>query len=67
MAAGIERASGLPEDTVSLALGVVADNAGTRGVADIDLSLGRDVFAFASGELAIDGDWSAAAGLKIKW
>jgi len=67
VAAGIERAESLPEDTVSLALGVVADNSGTRGVADLDLSLGRDVFAFASGELAGDGDWSAAAGLKIKW
>ena len=67
MAAGIERASGLEKNTVSLALGVVADNNNTRGVADLDLALGRDIFAFASGELAVDGDWSAAAGLKVKW
>ena len=67
MAAGLTRAQDLPEDAVSLALGILADNAGTRGTADLNLSLGRDVFAFAAGELAVDGDWSAAAGLKMKW
>jgi len=67
VAAGIERAESLPEDTVSLALGIAADAAGTRGTADLDLALGRDIFAFASGELDTGGDWSAAAGLKIKW
>ena len=67
MAAGIERAESLPEDTVSLALGIAADAAGTRGTADLDLSLGKDIFSFASGELDTGGDWSAAAGLKIKW
>lgn len=67
MAAGLTRAQDLPEDAVSLALGILADNAGTRGTAAIDLSLGRDVFAFASGELAVNGDWEAAAGLKVKW
>ncbi len=67
MAEGLARASGLEEDTISLALGVVADSDGARGTGNIDLSLGRDIFAFASGELAMDGDWSAAAGLKVKW
>ena len=67
VAAGLARAQDLPEDTVSLALGIVADNVNTRGVADLDLALGRDVFAFASGELAVNGDWAAAAGLKVKW
>tara|TARA_R100001443_G_scaffold72628_1_gene80710 strand:- start:292 stop:495 length:204 start_codon:yes stop_codon:yes gene_type:complete len=67
VAAGIERASGLEEDTISLALGVVADSNGARGTGNIDLALGRDIFAFASGDFANSGDWTASAGLKMRW
>ena len=67
MARGIAGASALPEDTVELMLGAVADTTGTRAIGNLDINLGRDVFAFASGEFANSGDWSAATGLKVRW
>jgi len=48
-------------------LGAVADSTGARAIGNLDISLGRDVFAFASGEFASSGDWAAAAGLKVRW
>ena len=67
MARGIASASALPEDSASLMLGAVLGPDGPRGVGNLDLHLGRDIFAFASGEFANSGDWTAAAGLKMRW
>lgn len=67
MAAGIERAESLPEDTVDLLLGATISPDGPRGVGSLDVKLGHDIFAFASGEFANSGDWTAAAGLKMRW
>ena len=67
MARGIASASALPEDTAALLLGASFGPDGPRGLVDLDVNLGRDVFAFASGEFANSGDWTAAAGLKMRW
>ena len=67
MARGLASASALPEDTTALLLGASFGPDGPRGVGNLDLHLGRDIFAFASGEFANSGDWSAAAGLKMRW
>ena len=67
MAAGFATASALPEDAGALLLGATVGPDGPRGVGNLDLHLGRDIFAFASGEFANTGDWSAAAGLKMRW
>ena len=67
MARGLAVASALPEDTIDLMLGAVVNPAGARAIGNLDISLGRDVFAFASGEFANSGDWAAAAGLKVRW
>ena len=67
MARGIASASALSEDSGSLLLGATFGPDGPRGVADLDVNLGREIFAFASGEFANTGDWSAAAGLKMRW
>ena len=61
------KASELPKDTIDIMLGAVVNPDGPRGIANVDLALGKDVFAFASGEFANTGDWSAAAGLKMRW
>jgi len=67
VARGIASASALPKDTSSLVLGALVSPTGPRGMADLNLNLGRDIFAFASGEFANTGDWTAAAGLKMRW
>ena len=46
--------------------GIVGSN-GPRAIANLDVNLGRDVLAFASGELASVDDWSAIAGLKVRF
>lgn len=61
------KASALPKNTVDLMLGAALGPDGARGVGGLDVKLGHDVFAFASGEFANTGDWSAAAGLKMRW
>ena len=48
-------------------MGATVGPDGPRGIGNLDLHLGRDIFAFASGEFANTGDWSAAAGLKMRW
>ena len=67
MAGGLAQAESLPEDAVDLLLGAVVDNAGPRGIANLDVRLGKDVVAFASGEFANKEDWAAMAGLKMRW
>ena len=67
MAGGLAQAESLPEDAVDLLLGAVVDNAGPRGVANLDVRLGKDIVAFASGEFANKQDWQAMAGLKMRW
>jgi len=67
VATGLAQAESLPEDTIDLMLGAVVNPGGPRGIANIDISLGKDIAAFASGEFANNTDWSAAAGLKIRW
>ena len=52
MARGIASASALSEDTASLLLGATFGPDGPRGVADLDVNLGGEIFAFASGEFA---------------
>ena len=61
------KAEGLPADTVDLLLGAAFDDAGPRGIANLDLRLGDDIVAFASGEFANKNDWSTMAGLKMRW
>ena len=46
--------------------GVLGSN-GPRAIANLDVNFGRDVLAFASGELASTDDWSAIAGLKVRF
>jgi len=48
-------------------LGATIGPDGPRGVGSLDVKLGHDIFAFASGEFANSGDWTAAAGLKMRW
>ncbi len=67
MATGLAAAESLPEDTIDLLLGAVVDNAGPRGVANLDVRLGKDIVAFANGEFANKEDWQAMAGLKVRW
>ena len=67
MAAGLAEAANLPEDTVDLLLGATTGPDGARAVGSLDVKLGHDIFAFASGEFANSGDWTAAAGLKMRW
>ena len=67
VAGSLAKASALPEDTIDLLLGAVVNPDGPRGIANVDLALGKDIFGFASGEFANTGDWSAAAGLKMRW
>ena len=61
------KAESLPADTVDLLLGAAFDDAGPRGIANLDLRLGDDIVAFASGEFANKNDWSTMAGLKMRW
>jgi len=63
----LAKASALPENTVDLLLGATTGPDGARGIASLDVKLGHDIFAFASGEFANSGDWTAAAGLKMRW
>ena len=67
MAEGLAQAESLPEDAVDLLLGAVVDNAGPRGIANLDVRLGKDIVAFANGEFANKEDWQAMAGLKMRW
>jgi len=67
LAQGFARASAAPQDSVNLMLGALVDPAGTRGVANLDVNIGRDVLAFASGEFASGNDWQAMAGLKMRF
>ena len=67
MATGLAQAESLPEDTIDLLLGAVVDNAGPRGIANLDVRLGKDIVAFANGEFANQDDWQAMAGLKMRW
>ena len=67
MANGLAQAKDLPEDTIDLMLGAVINPDGPRGLANLDVKLGRDIIAFASGEFAKKNDWSAMAGLKMRW
>ena len=67
MATGLAAAESLPEDTIDLLLGAVVDTAGPRGIANLDVRLGKDITAFASGEFANQDDWQAMAGLKMRW
>ncbi len=67
MAGGLAQAESLPEDAVDLLLGAVVDNAGPRGIANLDVRLGKDIVAFANGEFANKEDWQAMAGLKMRW
>ena len=67
MATGLAQAESIPEDAVDLLLGAVVDNAGPRGIANLDVRLGKDVVAFANGEFANQDDWQAMAGLKMRW
>ena len=67
MATGLAAAESLPEDTVDLMLGAVVNPDGPRGIANIDISLGKDIAAFANGEFANQDDWQAMAGLKMRW
>ena len=67
MATGLAQAESLPEDAVDLLLGAALDPAGPRGVANLDVRLGKDIVAFASGEFANKEDWAAMAGLKMRW
>jgi len=67
VATGLAQAESLPEDTIDLMLGAVVDPDGPRGIANIDISLGKDIAAFAGGEFANQDDWQAMAGLKMRW
>ena len=67
LAGGFARASDLPEDSASLFIGALAGPDGAKGVADLDINLGRDIFLTASGDFANTSDWSASAGFKMKW
>ena len=67
MARGFASASALPEDAASLLLGASFGPDSARGMVDLNVNLGRDVFAFASGEFANSGDWRTGVGLKMRW
>jgi len=67
LAQGFAGASALPKDSASVMLGGIIDSNGPRGVANLDVNLGRDVLAFASGEFASTQDWQAMAGLKMRF
>jgi hypothetical protein len=67
VAGGLAQAESLPADAVDLLLGAVVDNAGPRGIANLDVRLGKDIVAFANGEFANQDDWQAMAGLKMRW
>ena len=67
MATGLAQAESLPEDTIDLLLGAVVNPDGPRGIANLDVRLGKDVVAFAGGEFANQDDWQAMAGLKMRW
>ena len=64
---GLAKSSALPENTVDLLLGASLGPLGPRGIVDLNVNLGRDVLAFASGEFANDKDWKAMAGLKMRF
>ena len=61
------QAESIPKDTVDLLIGAAFDDVGPRGIANLDVRLGDDIVAFASGEFAKKNDWSAMAGLKMRW
>ena len=67
MEGSLAKAESLPADTVDLLVGAAFDDAGPRGIANLDLRLGNDIVAFASGEFANKNDWSTMAGLKMRW
>ena len=67
LAQGFARASAAPQDSVSLMLGGLVGPNGPRAVGNLDVNLGRDVLAFASGEFASSNDWQAMAGLKMRF
>tara|TARA_R110001592_G_scaffold59206_1_gene179678 strand:+ start:204 stop:407 length:204 start_codon:yes stop_codon:yes gene_type:complete len=67
VATGLAAAESLPEDTIDFMLGGVFGPDGPRAVSNLDVNIGRDVLAFASGEFANTKDWAATAGLKIRW
>ena len=67
MAGSLAQAESLPKDTIGLLLGAAFDDAGPRGIANLDVRLGDDIVAFASGEFANKNDWSTMAGLKMRW
>ena len=67
MAGSLAQAESLPKDTVDLLIGAAFDDVGPRGIANLDLRLGNDIVAFASGEFANKNDWSTMAGLKMRW
>jgi len=67
VAKGLTRAGALPEDSASLLLGASLGPDGTRGVANLDINLARNVVAFASGGFASSDDWNAMAGLKVRF
>jgi len=48
-------------------LGGIIDSNGPRAIGNLDVNLGRDVLAFASGEFANNNDWQAMAGLKVRF
>ena len=45
----------------------VINPVGSRAIGNLDVNLGRDVLAFASGEFASGNDWQAMAGLKMRF
>jgi hypothetical protein len=63
----LAQAESLPPDTVDLLLGAAFDDAGPKGIANLDVRLGEDVVAFASGEFSNKKDWATMAGLKMRW
>ena len=67
MAQGLARAGALPEDSASFLLGASLGPDGTRGIANLDINLARNVVAFASGDFAGSSDWNAMAGLKWRF
>ena len=67
MEGSLAKAESLPADTVDLLVGAAFDDAGPRGIANLDVRLGNDIVAFANGEFANKNDWSTMAGLKMRW
>lgn len=67
MAGGFAQAENLPGDAARLMLGAALGPDGARGVANLDVNLGREITAFAQGDFANEDDWSTVAGLKVTW